>query len=39
MSEVRDKFLEILVPKMEDLSFRYKKSKSSFTKTIDNIEY
>jgi hypothetical protein len=39
MSEVRDKFLEILVPKMEDLSFRYKKSKSSFTKIVDNLEY
>jgi hypothetical protein len=39
MSELRDKFFELLVPKMEALNFKYVKSKSSFRKSNQELDY
>jgi hypothetical protein len=39
MSEVKDKFYEILVPKIEAIGFQYKKSKSAFLKLENELEY
>ena len=39
MSEVKDKFYEILVPKIEVLGFEFKKSKTSFVKIENGLEY
>jgi hypothetical protein len=39
MSEVKDKFYEILVPKIEAIGFQFKKSKTSFVKVENGLEY
>jgi hypothetical protein len=39
MSEVKDKFYDILVPKIEAIGFQYKKSKSAFFKVENELEY
>jgi hypothetical protein len=39
MSEVKDKFYEILVPKIEVHGFDYKKSKTAFVKIENGLEY
>jgi hypothetical protein len=39
MSEVKDKFYDILVPKIEAIGFQYKKSKSAFFKVYNELEY
>jgi hypothetical protein len=39
MSEAKNKFYEILVPKIEAFGFEYKKSKTTFTKIENGIEY
>jgi hypothetical protein len=39
MSEVKDKFYDILVPKIEAIGFQYKKSKSAFFKVEKELEY
>lgn len=39
MSEVKDKFYEILVPKIEIYGFEYKKSKTAFAKIENGLEY
>jgi hypothetical protein len=39
MSEVKDRFYEILVPKIEAIGFQYKKSKSAFLRVENELEY
>jgi hypothetical protein len=39
MSEVKDKFYEILVPKITVYGFEFKKSKTSFVKVENGLEY
>jgi hypothetical protein len=39
MSEVKDRFYEILAPKIIGLGFEYKKSKTSFVKIENGLEY
>jgi hypothetical protein len=39
MSEAKDKFYEILVPKIEAIGFQYKKSKSAFFRVEKELEY
>jgi hypothetical protein len=39
MSEVKDKFYDILVPKIEAIGFQYKKSKSAFLKVEKELDY
>jgi hypothetical protein len=39
MSEAKDKFYEILVPKIEVYGFDYQKSKTTFVKIENDLEY
>ncbi len=39
MSEAKEQFYEILVPKIELFGFEFKKSKTSFVKTENGLEY
>jgi hypothetical protein len=39
MSEVKDRFYDILVPKIEAIGFQYKKSKSAFLRVEKELEY
>jgi hypothetical protein len=39
MSAAKDKFYEILVPKIEDLGFQFKSSKFAFVKIENGLEY
>lgn len=39
MSEVKDKFCKILVPKIVVHGFEYKKSKTAFAKIENGLEY
>ncbi len=39
MSEVSDKFFELLIPKLEQLGYDYKKSKKTFVKKTETLDY